>query len=166
MSLNYLSPILCFVLALSFGYVSAEPSCGGDSLFFRPNSTYDINRRLLLSTLASNVSSRDGFYNVSLGEGTERIYVLGLCIPGTDPKVCSECIQPASDGLLKNCPNQTDSWDWRAANTLCFVRYSNHSFFTQIGLEPTQQEFYDIDVTGDAAEYKRSWEGLMERMIS
>ncbi|CAN8243311.1 unnamed protein product [Cochlearia groenlandica] len=138
MCLNNLLAVLCFVLAVS--HVSAAPQCG-NSLFFRPNSMYDTNRRLVLSTLASNVSSRNAFYNVSIGQGPERIYALGLCIPGTDPKVCSECIRPASADLLQNCPNQTDSWDWRADKTLCFVRYSNSSFFNRIDLEPTRAEY-------------------------
>ncbi|KAF3565185.1 hypothetical protein DY000_02015329 [Brassica cretica] len=161
---NFLS-ILCFVLVFSCGFVSAQQRCG-DSLFFRPNSTYDTNRRLVLSTLASNVSSRDGYYNVSVGEGPGRIYVLGLCIQGADPTACSDCIQPASVTLLDKCPNQTNSWNWRADKTLCFVRYSNRSFFNQIDLEPNQAEFFNLDVTGDLAEYNRTWEGLMSRVIS
>ncbi|EOA20116.1 hypothetical protein CARUB_v10000395mg [Capsella rubella] len=165
MSRNHIVSILCFItLVFSLGYVSAQ-KCG-ENLFFKPNSTYDTNRRLVLSTLASNVSSRDGYYNVSAGEGAGRIYVLGLCIPGTDPKVCSDCIKPASEGLLQNCPNQTDSWDWRADKTLCFVRYSNRSFFDEIDLEPTTAELLTLDVTGDVAEYNRTWEGFMNRMIS
>ncbi|CAN6860095.1 unnamed protein product [Brassica oleracea] len=152
-------------VSLICGFVSAQQRCG-DSLFFRPNSTYDTNRRLVLSTLASNVSSRDGYYNVSVGEGPGRIYVLGLCIPGADPTACSDCIQPASVTLLDKCPNQTNSWNWRADKTLCFVRYSNRSFFNQIDLEPNQAEFLNLDVTGDLAEYNRTWEGLMSRVIS
>nr|VDD31020.1 unnamed protein product [Brassica oleracea] len=152
-------------VSLICGFVSAQQRCG-DSLFFRPNSTYDTNRRLVLSTLASNVSSRDGYYNVSVGEGPGRIYVLGLCIPGADPTACSDCIQPASVTLLDKCPNQTNSWNWRADKTLCFVRYSNRWFFNQIDLEPNQAEFLNLDITGDLAEYNRTWEGLMSRVIS
>ncbi|KAJ4905815.1 putative cysteine-rich receptor-like protein kinase 32 [Raphanus sativus] len=157
--------ILCLVLAFSFGFVSAQ-ICG-ESLFFRPASTYDVNRLLVLSTLASNVSSREGYYNASVGEGPGRIYALGLCLPGTDPKVCYDCIQPASASLLQNCPNQTDSWFWRSEDeTICFVRYSNRSFFNQNDLRPREEFIYPLDVTGDVAEYKRTWGGLMERMIS
>lgn len=161
---NFLS-ILCSVLPFSFCFVSAQQRCG-DSLFFRPNSTYDTNRRLVLSSLASNVSSQNGYYNVSVGEGAGRIYVLGLCLPGTDPTVCSDCIQPASVTLIDNCPNQTNSWNWRADKTLCFVRYSNRSFFNQMDLEPNQAELFTLDVTGDLVEYNRTWEGLMARTIS
>ncbi|KAL0675181.1 hypothetical protein Bca4012_003162 [Brassica carinata] len=164
---NLLSIILCFVLAVSFGFVSAQ-RCG-NSLFFRPNSAYDTNRRLVLSTLASQVSSREGYYNASVGEGPGRIYALGLCLPATDQKVCSDCIQLASVSLLQNCPNQTNSWFWRSeddTNTICFVRYSNRSFFNQIDLRPREEFIYDLDFIGDVAKYKRTWGGFMERMIS
>ncbi|KAF2582749.1 hypothetical protein F2Q68_00002312 [Brassica cretica] len=161
---NLLSIILCFVLAVSFGFVSAQ-RCG-NSLFFRPNSAYDTNRRLVLSTLASQVSSRNGYYNVSVGEGPGKIYALGLCIPGTDPEVCSDCIQTASDGLLESCPNQTNSWDWRADKTLCFVRYSNISFFNRSDLEPTQAEYDTGMYTGNVTTYTRVWNSFMESMIT
>ncbi|CAA7018254.1 unnamed protein product [Microthlaspi erraticum] len=164
MSFNNLFPILCFVQAVSFCFVSAQ-RCG-DSLFFRPNSAYDTNRRLVLSTLASHVSSRNGYYNVSVGEGSGKIYALGLCIPGTDPKVCSDCIQSASDDLLKNCPNQTDSWDWRADETLCLVRYSNSLFFNRNDTEPTQEEFDSGVYTGNVTTYTRVWDSFMESMIT
>ncbi|KAG2331513.1 hypothetical protein Bca52824_002693 [Brassica carinata] len=161
---NFLS-MLCFFLAFNFGFVSAQ-ICG-DTLFFRPNGTYDTNRRLVLSTLASNVSSREGYYNVSVGEGPGRIYVLGLCLPETHPTVCSNCIQPASVGLLRSCPNQTESWFWRSEEeTICFVRYSNRSFFNQIDLQPVEEYILNKDVTGDVADYNRAWDGLMVRMIS
>ncbi|KAL1194181.1 putative cysteine-rich receptor-like protein kinase 31 [Cardamine amara subsp. amara] len=160
---NFFS-VLCFVLAISFGFVSAQ-RCG-ESMFFRPNSTYDTNRRLVLSTLASNVRSRNGYYNVSVGEGVGTIYALGLCIPGTDPKVCSDCIQLASEGLLQNCPNQTDSFDWRANKTLCFVRYSNSSFFNKIDLEPTQAEYNTTRFEENLTAYNRTWDALMNFMIT
>ncbi|CAH8272973.1 unnamed protein product [Arabidopsis lyrata] len=166
MSLHNLLSILCFVLAISFGYVSAQKCV--DSMFFRPNGTYDTNRRLILSTLASNVSTRDGYYNGSVGEGPEKIYALGLCIPRTDPKVCSDCIQIASTGLLQNCPNQTDSYDWRSQKTLCFVRYSNSSFSNKMDLEPTMI-IGDLNsglFQGNLTAYSRTWEVFMKSMIT
>ncbi|KAL1194178.1 putative cysteine-rich receptor-like protein kinase 31 [Cardamine amara subsp. amara] len=165
MCLNNFFSILCFIFVVSFGFVSAQ-TCG-DSMFFTPNSTYEINRRLVLSTLASNVSSRNNrFYNVSLGEGPGRIYALGLCIPGTDPKVCSECIQPATEELLKSCPNQTDSFYWTGGNTLCFVHYSNHSFFNQIDLEPTHSVYNTMMFQGNLTAYTRTWDAFMNYMIT
>ncbi|EOA22729.1 hypothetical protein CARUB_v10003436mg [Capsella rubella] len=167
MCMHNLLSILCFfLLANSFGYVSAQKCV--DSMLFRPNSTYDTNRRLILSTLASNVSSRDGYYNGSVGEGPGRIYALGLCIPGADPKLCSDCIQIASTGLLQNCPNQTNSYDWRSQKTLCFVRYSNSSFFNDMDLEPTMV-IGDLDdgiFQGNLKAYTRTWDSFMNFMIT
>ncbi|KAL1215909.1 putative cysteine-rich receptor-like protein kinase 32 [Cardamine amara subsp. amara] len=163
MCLNFLS-ILCFIVVLSFGYVYAQ-NCG-ESMFFRPNSTYDTNRRLILSTFPSKVSSQDGYYSGSVGEGSQRIYALGLCIPGTDPKVCSDCIETASVGLLQNCPNQTDSWDWRADKTLCFVRYSNPSFFDEIDQNPNTTVCSSGVITENVTEFKSIWDDFMKNMIA
>ncbi|CAA0394712.1 unnamed protein product [Arabidopsis thaliana] len=168
MCLNTLFAILCFVLTVSFGFVSAQ-KCG-ESVFFRPNGNYDTNRRLVLSTLASNVSSQNNrFYNVSVGEGAGRIYALGLCIPGSDPRVCSDCIQLASQGLLQNCPNQTDSFYWTGDNadkTLCFVRYSNNSFFNKMALEPTHAVYNTMRFQGNLTAYTRTWDAFMEFMFT
>ncbi|KAF2582750.1 hypothetical protein F2Q68_00002313 [Brassica cretica] len=109
---------------------------------WRVTVTCAINRLLVLSTLASNVSSREGYYNASVGEGPGRIYALGLCLPGTEPR------------------SEDDT------NTICFVRYSNRSFFNQIDLRPREEFIYDLDFIGDVAKYKRTWGGFMERMIS
>ncbi|KAF8087904.1 hypothetical protein N665_0562s0005 [Sinapis alba] len=162
MWLNNLFPILCFALPVSFNYVSAV-ICG-DSMFFTPNGTYDTNRRLVLSTLASNVSSQNGYYDVSVGEGPGRIYALGMCIPGTEPQTCSDCIQALSEYLLQDCQNQTDSYDW--SPPFCYVRYSNSSFYNEIALKPHHAEYYTGDIPGNVTEFNRLWEDLMRRMIT
>ncbi|XP_010540946.1 PREDICTED: cysteine-rich receptor-like protein kinase 11 [Tarenaya hassleriana] len=158
-----LDSIRCFVL-LFFGVVSAQ-KCVDTAGFFRPNTTYDTNRQLILSALVSNVTARGGYYNGSIGQGPDTVYALGLCIPGTRPEVCSDCIQPAVNGLLSNCPNQTSAFDWRADKTLCLVRYSNISFFGSIELEPRQQETINLDVSGNLTEFNTTWNGFMQSMI-
>ncbi|WZZ41276.1 hypothetical protein YC2023_037535 [Brassica napus] len=154
-------------IAGTFGYMSPEYALHGrismksdvysfvvcgDEMFFAPNGTYDTNRRLVLATLASNVISQDGYYNVSVGEGPGRIYALGMCIPGTEPQICSDCIQASSKYLLQDCQNQTDSYDW--SPPFCYVRYSNSSFYNEITLKPQYAEYYTGDIPGNMA--KRS----------
>ncbi|KAL1215911.1 putative cysteine-rich receptor-like protein kinase 32 [Cardamine amara subsp. amara] len=156
--------ILCFVLAARFGVVYAQPQCG-ESLYSTPNDAYDFNRRLVLSTIASDVSSQGGYYNVSVGEGAGRIYALGLCIPGTDPKVCSNCIQPASVALSDTCLNQTNSFEWGTDKMLCLVRYSNISFFDTVDLEPVLTLCNSENITGNVTEFNRIWMYFMEDMI-
>ncbi|CAL9226552.1 unnamed protein product, partial [Arabidopsis halleri] len=57
----------------------------------RENDKYDTNRHILLSSLASNVSARGGFYNASIGQGPDRV-------------------------LIKKCYNQTEALDWSSFN--------------------------------------------------
>lgn len=129
-----LLPIFWFVL-VGFGVVSAQPCV--NNAFFRPNTTYDTNRGLVLSSLASNATARNGFYNGSTGHGLDRVYGVGMCIPGAKPELCSECIQKASDGLLQSCPNQTEAYTWSGGGeTLCMARYSNRSLSGSLDMDP------------------------------
>uniref|UniRef100_A0A0D3A5G1 Uncharacterized protein n=1 Tax=Brassica oleracea var. oleracea TaxID=109376 RepID=A0A0D3A5G1_BRAOL len=68
MGRSNLLPIFSIVLVtFSFVYVYGQ-ICDDSAGTFRPNSTYDSNRLLILSSLASNVTTRDGlFYNSPIG---------------------------------------------------------------------------------------------------
>ncbi|WZY69261.1 hypothetical protein YC2023_001501 [Brassica napus] len=47
------------------------------------NGTYERNRRLILSSFPSNVTTQEGlFYNGSIGQEPNRVYAVGMCIPG------------------------------------------------------------------------------------
>ncbi|KAF2533565.1 hypothetical protein F2Q70_00032952 [Brassica cretica] len=95
-------PLLFFWSVLTCtGLVSALP-CMNTS-FFTPFSTYDTNRRLVLTSLASNVTAHRGFYNASVGSSPNKVYAVGMCIPGTEPEVCSSCIMSGSCALIENC---------------------------------------------------------------
>ncbi|CAF2238466.1 unnamed protein product [Brassica napus] len=159
--------ILCFVL-ISFGVasVSAETTCPNNGGGFTPNGTYDANRRLILSYLPSNVTAQKGlFYNGSIGQEPNRIYVTGMCMPGSDTVVCSDCIKMASDDLLQRCPNQTEAYSWAPHPTLCYVRYSNTSFLGSLDLSPWQSITHRANVTSDLTEFRKIWEDLAVRMI-
>ncbi|KAL1194180.1 putative cysteine-rich receptor-like protein kinase 32 [Cardamine amara subsp. amara] len=166
MYLKILLSILCLVLALGF-CIGSDPQCGGSRFstrYFTPNGTYDTNRRLILSTLGSEVSSRGGYYNVSLGEGAGSIYALGMCIPGIEPKRCSDCIQPVADNLLRNCVNQTNSYEWGSGRMLCFVSYSDVLIFDSLNQEPVLTRCNNENI-GNVTEFDRVWVGFMEDMI-
>uniref|UniRef100_A0A1J3G4N3 Cysteine-rich receptor-like protein kinase 11 n=2 Tax=Noccaea caerulescens TaxID=107243 RepID=A0A1J3G4N3_NOCCA len=89
-----------------------------------------------------------------------------MCMAGAEPQTCSDCIQASSEYLSENCPNQTDSYDWSPKKVLCFVRYSNSSFFNEIDLEPYAAELYVGDTPGNVTEYNSKWEDLMKRTIA
>ncbi|XP_024004624.1 cysteine-rich receptor-like protein kinase 11 isoform X2 [Eutrema salsugineum] len=158
--------ILCFVL-ISFGVSSVSAQTCMDNGNFRPNGPYDTNRRLILSSLPSNVTAQDGlFYNGSIGQEPNRVYAVGMCIPGSDPDDCSECIKTASDGLIQTCPNQTNAFTWPGEPTLCHVRYSNTSFSGTADLDPRVLLTNIGDLNSNLTEFRTVWERLVGRMIT
>ncbi|CDY10824.1 BnaC01g14390D [Brassica napus] len=133
---------------------------------FMPNGTYDVNRRLILSSLPSNVTSKEGlFFNGSIGQEPNRVYAVGMCIPGSTSDDCSVCIKLASDRLIKNCTNQTNAFAWPADPTLCHVRYSNTSFLGSADLKPRVLLPKEGDIISNLTEFTKTWEDLVVRMI-
>ncbi|CAH8360103.1 unnamed protein product [Eruca vesicaria subsp. sativa] len=159
--------ILCFVLLSSFGVASVSAQrCMNKNGYFKPNGTYDANRRLILSSLPSNVTSKEGLYfNGSVGQEPNRVYAIGMCIPGSTSEDCSVCIKTLSDRLIKNCPNQTNAFHWPGQPTLCHVRYSNTSFLGSADLDPRALLFNKADINSNLTEFTRIWENLVVRMI-
>ncbi|KAL0774224.1 hypothetical protein Bca101_039375 [Brassica carinata] len=81
--------ILCFyIISCSAIYVSAQ-TCDDTAGNFKPGSPYDKNRRLINSTLASNITSHNGWVNGSIGLGPNIVYNMGMCSPGAGPDSCS-----------------------------------------------------------------------------
>ncbi|WZZ75877.1 hypothetical protein YC2023_087247 [Brassica napus] len=114
--------------------------------YLTPNSTYDVNRRLILSSLPSNVTAQEGFFfNGSIGQEPNRVYAIGMCLPGSTSEDCSACIKTRSDGLIQSCANQTEAYSWPGDPILCRL------FFKDVNSNPT--------------EFKSIWEGLIGRMI-
>lgn len=159
--------ILCFIL-ISFSpiFVSAQ-TCDEAAGTFKPNSPYEKNRRLLNSTVASNVTAYAGYFNGSIGLGPDRVYALGMCAPGAEPQACSDCIQDASDSLLSTCLNQTDGFVWSGDEFLCLVRYSSKSLYGVLALEPITPFHNVMDIRKEnQEEFDSVWDGLKLRMIT
>ncbi|KAJ0247205.1 Cysteine-rich receptor-like protein kinase 22 [Hirschfeldia incana] len=159
--------ILCFVLISLGAAAFSEETCPtSNGMVFTPNGTYDANRRLILSYLPSNVTAQKGlFYNVSVGQEPNRIYATGMCIQGSDPVDCSDCIRTTSDALIQKCPNQTEAYSWPSSPTLCHVRYSNTSFLGSLDLDPRDSITHGANVTSDLTEFMKIWEDLAVRMV-
>ncbi|XP_048606966.1 cysteine-rich receptor-like protein kinase 40 isoform X1 [Brassica napus] len=95
------------------------------------NSSYVQNRKNLFSTLSNKVLGNGGFFNGSLGQYPNRVYALGLCARGYDPKACSNCVERLTLETQRDCPNIMDSFVWGSdeeERVSCLVRSSNHSF--------------------------------------
>lgn len=120
-SLIFLSVFSSIIVAVS------SQKCDGSG-----NVKYAINRKAILSSLPANVKMPKGFYNGSTDDGPEssdRVYAMAMCIDGSGPEVCSECLKVATDLLIHNCHNKSEGFIWFPYKTLCFARFSNRSFF-------------------------------------
>ncbi|KAF8109708.1 hypothetical protein N665_0093s0061 [Sinapis alba] len=153
-------PIFLFSF-IALDSASAQEVCSNG--FCKPNSTYDLNRRQVLSSLASNVTSHNGFFNSSVGQNPNSIFIVGMCIPGTKTETCSDCIKGASDRLSQSCPNQTEAYTWPDS---CMVRYSNVSFSGSYDIGPSQVLYKTGDLNSNVTVFDRIGEDLMERIIS
>ncbi|CAN6921722.1 unnamed protein product [Brassica oleracea] len=157
-------------LLVSFWFVLISSAyantCLNRSGFFAPDGTYDLNRRVMLSTLPSNVTANDGFYTTSTGQDPNRVYGLGMCVPGIEAGSCSDCIMAASNGLVQNCTTQIEAIDWRMyRNTLCLVRYSNRSFYGSLDMEIIRHDYNTRDYQPNGTDFDMTWEALMVGVI-
>ncbi|KAF2533460.1 hypothetical protein F2Q70_00032958 [Brassica cretica] len=160
-----LFPILSFVV-ISFGVASVSAQICLNNGNFSSNSTFNANRRIILSFLPSNVTTQDGFYyNGSIGEGPNRVYARGMCIPGSTADDCSDCIKTASDGLVQSCPNQTEAYSWPGDPTLCLVSYSNTSFSGSVDSDGRVILTNTGDITSNITKFTEIWEDLVVRML-
>ncbi|XXG59588.1 hypothetical protein AAC387_Pa04g1645 [Persea americana] len=92
---------------------------------YTSNSIFHTNLKILLPSLSSNVSLTKGFYNTSIGEGSDKVYGLVLCRGDVPPDKCRNCTDFASADLLSRCQSRS-SVIWY---DLCQVQYSDTNFF-------------------------------------
>ncbi|KAE8664485.1 Cysteine-rich receptor-like protein kinase 25 [Hibiscus syriacus] len=101
---------------------------------FSGNSTYQANRDSLLSSLSSNGSRANGFYNTTSGGGADKVYGLFLCRGDLSTTVCQGCVTFAADDISRRCPVETTAVVWYDE---CLLRYSNYSIFSRVVEAPT-----------------------------
>ncbi|KAL2561851.1 hypothetical protein GLYMA_20G139700v4 [Glycine max] len=105
-------------------------ACSDEGSHYRPNTTFETNLNILLSSLVSNATLHHGFYrtNVSLGTSDE-VKGLFLCRGDVTPSLCLDCVTAAAKNITNFCTNQTQSIIWYDE---CMLRYSNSSTLDNI----------------------------------
>ncbi|KAJ6292253.1 hypothetical protein OIU78_024431 [Salix suchowensis] len=105
--------------------------CPKNYAYYMPNSTYEANLNLILSSLSSNATRNNinGFYNVSAGQAPDVVYGMFLCRGDVSSSVCRNCVAFGTKDVLQRCPMD------KAAVILydeCELRYSNRNFFSTV----------------------------------
>ncbi|KAI9124265.1 hypothetical protein K1719_005565 [Acacia pycnantha] len=114
-------------------------SCStSNGTYFEPNSTFQANLNVLLSSLTSNASLPDGYYRTTLSPSSPfNVTGLFLCRGDTTPAVCQSCVAAASIEITRRCPNQTESIIWY---DVCMLRYSNRDLNPMVPIRSLRNE--------------------------
>ncbi|KAM7465174.1 hypothetical protein LguiB_012736 [Lonicera macranthoides] len=158
---------LCFIILINHteAAVYRHHVCSNTTTY-TPNSTYQTNLNLLLSTLSSNAtfssnSTNNGtFFSTSTaGQNPPNIaYGLFLCRGDVTSTVCRDCVAIVTAEITNRCPNQKSAVIWYNE---CMLRYSNASFFSTVVGEPM---FYLVNIANVTDQVTRFQQVLAETM--
>lgn len=127
--------VLCGNIFLIFsqnGQVSSAPLAlfCPNTTSYSPNSTYSSNLNALISSLSSNASTHNGFYNSTVGHrGSNIANGLFLCRGDVSSEVCQNCVSTAGKEILEYCPKGKIAVIWYDK---CLLRYSNRPIFAKM----------------------------------
>ncbi|KAL8267213.1 hypothetical protein R6Q59_004557 [Mikania micrantha] len=93
----------------------------GDGGNYTRNSTYRRNLDAILSDLPFTNSGL-GFFNLSGGQGNNRVNSAALCQGDMEPDLCRTCLNDSIIKLRKVCPNQKEAVGYYGR---CLLKYSD-----------------------------------------
>ncbi|KAI8548189.1 hypothetical protein RHMOL_Rhmol07G0253400 [Rhododendron molle] len=152
----------CIVISLLHPPTSAQYcSYPGN---FTSNSTYARNRDRILSLLPSAINDNHGFYNSTLGQGSDTVYALALCRGDLSNQSCSNCVNLCSLAIIANCPNKIEAIDFGNPSQ-CIVRTSNKSLFGVMDTRPGRIVYEETNITDHVNEFNQSLNNLVDRLV-
>ncbi|KAM7265722.1 hypothetical protein ACFE04_003405 [Oxalis oulophora] len=156
-----ISLICCLVICLRIK--TAHADCYGSGNF-TANSTYSKNRDILMASLASNAAANGGFYNSSVGEGSDTVYATAMCSGDDTQTGCSSCVNTSAYSLLKDCPYQYEGVSW-SGQPLCVVHYANTYIFGVKEMSPQQILYNTGTISWNRSEpFYSTWADLSNKL--
>ncbi|KAG4910339.1 hypothetical protein JHK87_056455 [Glycine soja] len=126
---------LCFATTKAQGPNFLYQDCPSNQT--TANSTFQINIRTLFSSLSSNATTNNVFYNstVTGTNPSDTVYGLFMCRGDVPFQLCGQCVINATQKLSSDlqCSLSKQAVIWYDE---CMVRYSNHSFFSTVDTRP------------------------------
>ncbi|PNY13971.1 cysteine-rich receptor-like protein kinase [Trifolium pratense] len=90
----------------------------------QPNTTFQTNLNILFSSLSSNATNGNHFYQTTVASETPNaVKGLFLCRGDTITTTCHDCVTAASTDLKRRCSVNKEAIIWY---DVCTVRYSNN----------------------------------------
>ncbi|KAM7255081.1 hypothetical protein ACFE04_020322 [Oxalis oulophora] len=116
MSIHYCTQIQWFLLLsfISFSLASIDftPSCSDSAGNYTNNSSYLKNLKTLFSSMISDTNIDYGFYNMSAGQGEDKVEAIALCRGDVDPTDCRRFMNLSAIDILAACPNDKEAIGW------------------------------------------------------
>ncbi|KAG5541640.1 hypothetical protein RHGRI_021468 [Rhododendron griersonianum] len=131
---------------------------------FTSNSTYARNRDRILALLPSAINDNHGFYNSTLGQGSDTVYALALCRGDLSNQSCSNCVNLCSLAIIASCPNKIEAIDFGNPSQ-CIVRTSNKSLFEAMDTRPGRIVFEESNITDHVNEFNQALNNLVDRLV-
>ncbi|XP_074296497.1 cysteine-rich repeat secretory protein 1-like [Silene latifolia] len=119
-------------------------------------SEFQNNLDLLLSNLTTQATANK-FYNLTTGEGTNKVYGLFRCNNDYIDQVCQDCILIAKGEIQRRCPLTKEAIVWY---TECMLRYANRNIFSVNDVS----EFYNL--ASGPEKYSQYNQDLIDTFIS
>ncbi|XP_021895167.1 cysteine-rich receptor-like protein kinase 27 [Carica papaya] len=141
--------ILAFLLS-SISSISSQDAITHFCLYekgnYTANDNYSANLNLIVSSFSSVSKNDYGFYNMSVGQHSDRVNAIALCRGDKRPDECNTCIRTAVKNITVDlCPNLKEAIIWRIDN--CMVRYSNREIFGAMETDPSFSANHPNNVT-------------------
>ncbi|XP_042484400.1 cysteine-rich receptor-like protein kinase 8 [Macadamia integrifolia] len=157
----------CLILSYNISCTTANPllfDCMNQNEYL-PNSAFESNLKLLLSTISSNTTLLSkGFYNYSVGTGTNQVFGLALCRANFILEDCQTCLEIASREILYLCPKKQKGIIWY---DYCQLHYSYQRFFSQMvyagKLPPWNVHQRNVS---NPVQFSKIWKDLLHKLIS
>ena len=140
MASNSFKLVFLFILVSFFNFPTTEAvdvthnfrSCSQDGT--TANSTYQVNLKILLSSLSSNANVKS-FYNTTVPDRNafNKVYGMFMCRGDVVSEICGECVQNATHTLSSECSLAKSAI---MSYEECMVRYSSSSFFSIMESKP------------------------------
>ncbi|CAL0320709.1 unnamed protein product [Lupinus luteus] len=157
---------LCCLFLIPIPQVIADEPyhCYNDIGNYTSNSTYQTNLNNVFSILINspNTENSYGFYNLTYGEKSDKVYTIGLCSGDVNSEDCSSCLNESTIELTKLCPNQKGAIRWTSK---CILRYSNHSIYGILDTG-TRISFYNTADARNTSQFAQVVNNLMINLIT
>ncbi|TKY51076.1 Cysteine-rich receptor protein kinase 25 [Spatholobus suberectus] len=158
MAWNSLKLLFLFVLISFLSFVTTKAqsptflyqNCSSNRT--TANSAFQLNVMTLFSSLSSNATANNEFYNATVAgrNPSDTVYGLYMCRGDVSFQQCGQCVVNATQKLSSEseCSLSKEAVIWYDE---CMVRYSNRSFFSTVDTRPRVGLLNSANVSNQAS---------------